>query len=631
MHIRLREGGGILDLKPDASLNITMNNPMLTEQGSMSLPLSLPNTADNKRYLGTINLQSAYKYQRNRDITLEAGIFQKPALLRMASGSKDMEATIYLEESPMYARMKEMDMDQAFDITVPASSFYVPGTFDSDLDMMIKYMELVMVGNIQHPHFYLFPVATDYYTQTVTISGENREFTFHQLLNEQMSSTSSAGITDTDMNNVEYYMLAGRNARQYREGDRLINVPVGYGITPFLKQSYILRRIFAFFGYDLQESIFDTDPEMQKIAVLNNTADAICASQLRYSHLVPSVKISDYLQSVRDDYGCEFFISPDHKSVIVRFWNDILDNKDYKLLDSKLDGIPIVNLSDSKLIKLTASRSIEFADINFDTLNKFQSGLEVLYEIASFSQAAMDGYYFVRSYGQIWERRSNGSNVTWKYHSQYLFDFYIDKADSVDDDYDTRDSKRDIIPYITAYPRYTGTASAGNFGYQLQIPFIGKRRHLNTSVKTSNKDASGNDIYLDNSSDTNKCPIMTAFYRGRNTNTTISDNSLKVYGNIFRFDSSGIVFSGGFNLVFGGLNGLYSKFWAKYAGVIRDSFNVVKLPLHFDLTDIQNFRFDNIYMIENQPLLPEKLSFSIDRNNKVTVSEAQFRTIKLYL
>lgn len=633
MHIRLKDTGTILDMKPDTRLSITLNNPMLKEQGSMSLPLALPRTPANVRSLGDVDIKSLYKYKRTRDVLVEAGVWQKQGLLRIASGSKELEGAVYMDESPMYARMKETEMSQAFDITRPASDFHVDGTFTTDLDMMIKYMELVMVGNIEDD-FFLFPVATDHYNETIDIPAiGNTDFTFYQLLNEQMSSgTSSPDIIDIDLDGNQYFKLSGRNAQQYKSGSDWQDVPVGYGITPFLKQSYVLRRIFAYFGYELRESIFDTDPEFQKIAILNNTADAITKAQLKYSQLVPSVKISDYLQSVRTDYGCEFFISPDYKYVEVRFWNDILDNKDYIPLDDKISDVPVINLFDSKLIKLTNNRSLEFSDISFDTWNKFQDQVDPLSSISDFPLAPADGYYFVRSFGQIWERRTNNIGVPlWNYHSQALFDFYVDKSESTDDDYDTKDSKREHTAHLTVCIRLTDRSiPGGSPQYYLRMPFVDKRRHMNTAVKVHKQDADGNEEYLENENDTAKCPIMTAFYRGRMDTIFVGD-SLRFHGHIFGYDDAGILFPGGFDLIFGGTNGLYNKFWTKYAAIILDSFNEVKIPLHLDIRDVMNFRFDNIYMLDNQPLLPEKLVFSIDRDDNVTVSEAVFRTIKLYL
>lgn len=633
MHIRLKDTGAILDMKPDTKLSITLNNPMLKEQGSMSLPLTLPYTPANMRNLGDVNLQSLFKYRRNRDVLVEAGIYQKQGLLRIASGSKELEGAVYLEESPLYARMKETQMSQAFDITRPASEFHVAGTFSNNLDMMIKYMELVMVGNIEDD-FFLFPVATDHFDQNISSSAGDTNYTFYQVLNEQYSALHPvASDMDMDMNGKPYFKLCGRIPRKYYEGSKFIDAPKGYAITPFLKQSYVLRRIFAYFGYELRQSIFDTDPEMRKIAVLNNTADAITKAQLKYSQLVPSVKISDYLQSVRTDYGCEFFISADYKYVEVRFWNDILDNKNYIPLDDKISDVPEINLSDSKMIKLTNNRSIEYSDVGFDTLEKFEANKGPLINTPYPPGSGPAGYYFMQEVGQIWQKSFNeAGQVEWKYDSQYLFDEYKDKEDSVNDDYDTKDSKREHIAFLTVYVRFFRIDTMLSPGMNYYMLYVGKRRHMNTTLKALNGAGSDDDKVVESNKNTMKCPIMTAFYRGRSSNYEAQYAYKCVYGNIHGYSMAdeGHPYPGGFDLIFGGTNGLYLKFWAKYAAVIRDSFDEVKLPLHLDIRDVMNFRFDNIYMLDNQPLLPEKLAFSIDQENKVTVSEAVFRTIKLY-
>jgi hypothetical protein len=644
MNIRLREGGRLLDLKLGFKLNLTISNPMLAESSSMSLPITIPETPDNNRQLGLLNLQSLHKPKRNHDVTIEAGVYQKPALLRINEKLKDREAVLYLNESPMYAKMKEVELSQAFNIIRPTEDFHVDGTFDTPLDMVIKYMELVMMDNINED-FFLFPVATDYYTEMVHTSFGDKEYTFFQVLNEQMSSEGGSDDTyDTDLYGNRYRKLAGRRARQYREGGEWVDVPKGYGITPFLKQTFILHRIFNYFGYKLEESIFDTDPEFRKIVFMNNTSDAIVETKvdgvvktrLNYAQLIPSGTIKDFLDAIRIDYGCDFSISTDFKTVKVIFWNDLLPNIDYRLLDSKLSGKYKLELSDELLLKLTGKRSIEYSEMNFDTQEKFEKNYGVLKYIKYLDSRDYthyaDGYYLVQSLGDIYERytyiNNSGNPVQgWRYNSKYLFDYYREKEAG---NYEDKASNREYVAAIPAYVHYTEPLVGARIpGTYYRMPFIGKRRNLNTFVRKLYTDENGNVESVDEKEDTVTCPIMSAFYRGRATD--LARDQGRVYGNITMYDDLGEPFEGGFNLIFGGTTGLYDKFWKIYAAAIRDSFHKVTIPLHFDISDILSFRFDNIYMIDNQPLLAEKLAFSIDRDDNVTVSEAVFRTIKLYL
>lgn len=634
MDIKLKNGE-TLDSKPDFKLSLTLNNPMLTEQGSMSLPVVLPES--NRRKLGFPDrLDHAYKIKQVFNTVIGAGSYQKPALLRTTSHNKGTIGAFYLNESEMYAKMKDVDLSQAFNIIRPASDFLVAGTFAETLDMVIKYMELVMVDNIKED-FHLFPVATDYYTETVHTGFGDKEYTFYQVLNEQMSGQNrNDNLTDIDLNGEEYYMLAGRNARQYNEGGSLVDVPKGYGITPFLKQSYVLHRIFEYFGYRLEESIFDTDPEFQKMVLVNNTADAIVRGELNYAQLVPSGTIKDYLDSVRTDYGCEFFISPDHKYVEVKFWNDLIQNKKFIPLDSKATGKEIPNLAEPKLLKLTGNRSIEYTDVNFDTQEKFEQNYgQLKYAKDTIYQGRPDypaGYYLIQALGDIYERypyvNDSGNTVRgWRYHSKYLFDSYEEKTDT---DYEDKASKRDYIASISAFVHYTGTLVGVNIpGEYHRMLFIGNRRHLNTFVKKLHTDENGNQTVADEKEDTVSCPIMTAFYRGKTS--PAGRPRPVIYGNIMMYDDQGEPFEGGFNLIFGGENGLYNKFWKLYANVIRHSFLQVEIPLKLDIRDILTFRFDNIYLYKGQPLVPEKLEFEIEKDNKIKVVSALFRTIRLYL
>lgn len=644
MDIKLKNGE-TLDFKPDFKLSLTLNNPMLTEQGSMSLPVVLPES--NRRKLGFPDrLDHAYKIKQVFNAVIGAGSYQKPALLRTTSHNKGTIGAFYLNESEMYAKMKDVDLSQAFNIIRPASDFHVAGTFAEPLDMVIKYMELVMVGNIQDD-FLLFPVAIDPYEITRKYStsrppwwGDEYTLTMHNVLNEYISTALKDNTdywADYDLNGNIYNKLAGRSARSIRDGDTEVNVPKGYGITPFLKQSYVLHRIFAYFGYELHQSLFDTDPEMAKIVVINNTADSIVKGELNYSHLVPSGTIKDFLDSVRTDYGCEFFISPDHKSVDVKFWNDLIQNKKFIPLDNKVTGKEIPSYSEPKIIKLTNKRSVDGSTINFDTLEKFEQNFGKLGYIKEIPRVISNdiGFYFVQRENCIYEcSLSERDNKFFRQHSAYLFDHYEDKEDV---EYDAHDSNREYTPMIKALIRFTDNSeppeNTQGTTYRNDIermPFIGTRRHLNTVLEVSNDSTTEA-----RKEDTNSCPVMTAFYRGKKkkieTNNSPDPFMDRVYGNTFMYTNDGEPVSNGFDLIFGGENGLYNKFWKLYADVIRHSFHQVDIPLKFDIKDILTFRFDNIYLYKGQPLIPEKLEFEIEKDNTIKVVSALFRTIRLYL
>ncbi|MDR1716320.1 MAG: hypothetical protein LBS20_10785 [Prevotella sp.] len=643
MDIKLKNGE-ILDFKPDFKLSLTLNNPMLTEQGSMSLPVVLPES--NRRKLGFPDrLDHTYKIKQVFNTVIGAGSYQKPALLRTTSHNKGTIGAFYLNESEMYAKMKEVDLSQAFNIIRPASDFHVDGVFAEPLDMVIKYMELVMVGNIEDD-FYLFPVAVDPYKISREYSfsrppwwGNEYTVTMHNVLNEYISTTFRNNMdywADYDLNGNIYNKLAGRSARSIRNGDNEVDVPKGYGITPFLKQSYVLRRIFAFFGYELRESLFDTDPEMAKIVVINNTADSIVRGELNYAHLVPSGTINEYLESVRTDYGCEFFISADHKSVEVKFWNDLIMNKNFIPLDGKATGKHIPNYADSKLLKLTNSRGIEGASINFDTQEKFEKNFGALGYIKEIPVVIPNdtGFYFVQRENCIYECYiTETGHKSFRQHSAYLFDYYEDKEDA---EYDAHESNREYTPMIKALIRFTDNSEPPedtnyDIWYQNDIermPFIGTRRHLNTVLEAT--DGSTTETQKD---DMNSCPIMTAFFRGKKEPVNYRPDPFmdRVYGNTFMYTNDGEPVPDGFNLIFGGENGLYNKFWKLYASVIRHSFHQVDIPLKFDMKDILTFRFDNVYLYKGQPLIPEKLEFEIEKDNSIKVISALFRTIRLYL
>ncbi|MBK5720147.1 hypothetical protein JGH11_04600 [Dysgonomonas sp. Marseille-P4677] len=623
-----------LDLAPDFELNIQITNPLLTDQGSMSLPMSLPASPQNLKNLGFPNrIDRSYKLRKKTPVTIEASVMQKRAILEILSYNKDdgIESVILLNEAQMYTKMQEVSMTAAFQIKREAASFSIPNQTISDpMDRMIKYMELVMLGQIADPDFYLFPVGTDNYKHTYETRSEQFEVTVYNLLNEKMTWSQGSNfddMQDIDLNGNKYAVFRGRRPFKVKNGGEEYDVPKGYGITPFLKENFILHQIFNYFGYELRTSIFDTDPDLCRMVLINNTADALVKGVVDYSQLVPTCTIHEYLETVRQRFGCEFFVSEDLKFVIPVFWKDVLNSNPRRNYTDKVAGEPTIDYVTPKQLKLCYKREIDFTESSVDTYQKFERDygkiIRSMNDLPGRGWKEEDydlGFYLIRKYCAIyecyeyWSSNQNKNVRSFRYVTKALFDYYLEGEDT---EYEEPTSGMQCVPFMYGAVLYSGGGGVYSSDYGPNLPFlyIGERRHMNTSLKIIVTSESGSESITHKEEDPGSCSLMAALYT-------------KGIGTMHRFDIDGNIV-GELDLTFGGENGLYQRFWKDYDDVLKHSFNKLTYDLNFTVLDIINFRMDELVFIDGQYLLPEQLEYTI-KEDGVRINKVEFRTVRLY-
>lgn len=649
MEIQL-ENGEYLDLPPEGiQLGISHSNPMLSKQGSYSLPVLFPASDYNRRLLkDPERYDRANKHIRKWTAYVRHGSFQKKATLNVEESGDDIDAYLLMNESEMYEKMKETKLESAFNIIRQASEFLPDETFTDDMDRLIRYLEQIRIGNYTDD-FCLFEIAADKESFTLDDLPDHAYDVF-QFLNELAYRKVGGAIEhetyDTDALGHKYRIFRARYPHTVYLNGNLVDVPKGYGITPFLRLDFMLRRIFGYFGYLLAENPFDTDSNLNNIVILNNTADAIMLGIIDYAQLVPSVTIDEFLNNIRNAFGCEFFISPDNKGVEVKFWNDILSdpsvmNKDYT---PYLTARPRTVLSDPKTVKLTFKRSFD-TEVPYNTLEEFESKFGTLQPISELPYIPNDlnniapGYYLVRNICQIWQVYYDTDiqgNVK-KLYSRPLFDYYKEE----NTEYDEHSCDLEFVPSMAGLRRKGFTLTEGdiqNYDTYTYFPsfnkvyppalYFGERRHMNTVLE---KSSSGTDteVVKETAGD---CPLGMLFFRTfyfQNANNIENpDDEMTGYGIAYRYDPNGAV-TGALDLIPGGDSGLFNRFYSRLDNVLRNSFQQLKVTAKLPEEEITGFRMDRLVCIDNQPLLPEQIEYTVD-DNGIEVNKIVFRTVKIY-
>jgi len=630
------ENGRYLDLPDDLELNVTHGNPLILEQGTYSLPVLLPGTDNNMKLLqNPPQFDNVYKHVIKWPAYIKQGSFQKKASLNILEAGDDIDVFFQMNESEMYAKMKETTLSSAFDIKrFPRDLPTLPG-YPEGMDQIIRYLELVKVNNFPNEDFRLFEVATDKSEWNLD-SDPNHAYDVLQFLNESFRSkdTETIPTTDFDLTGLRYTVFRGRYPHTVFIDGQLIEVPKGYGITPFLKLNFMLRRIFEYFGYKLEESIFDTDPELKEIVVLNNTADSIVREVIDYSQLVPSGTVDDFLNNIRQAFGCEFFVSEDNRRVNIKFWNDILsDIRLEKDWTPYLTSRPKKKIVEPKTIKLTFKRSFDYASVPYDTLAKYEQTFgeygfreTIPYNVSGWA----DGYYLIGDQLRIFEVYTDQDTLQQKkrLHSRPLYDYYQD-SDNLE--FEERSSDLEYVPSVSGYAMKglkltNGELSAPPiYKWLMSNLYIGKRRHMNTVLEKNTSDESGAVQAKEVEETAGTCLPAIVFYRHKITDKYIGAIG---YGTPFHFDDEGNSV-GTLDLIPGGKNGLFEHFLRILDDVLRNSYQQITVTLNLPEKEIVNFRMDKLICIGHQPLLPELMEYIV-KEKDIDVNKVVFRTIRIY-
>lgn len=308
----------------DSSMELSRTNPFLSEEGSQSIPLTLPPSKNNMQLLNFIYRTNPSKRPTSKIpvILAEGTEWMKATLyIEKTNQASGIDCTIYTSEGQLNEKIKDYKIDQldwpklegqGGDITAKARYW------------MNTFARMQMGLTPQADQYFVFCAETSSVFNVKENPGVNTEL----VLNETKYKDST--ISFWAMDEQKYTTSTGQDQIVY-------TAPVGYGITPFLRLGYVLRHIFYFFGYTLPQNIFDTDVSLKRLVIINNVADAIVNGTIRFEQLLPTdVSVEEFINSVCLKFGVEFIESG--KQITIRAWDAVLKESPDMDLTSFLRG-----------------------------------------------------------------------------------------------------------------------------------------------------------------------------------------------------------------------------------------------------------------------------------------------------
>ncbi|MDZ4058713.1 MAG: hypothetical protein U1D64_01580, partial [Bacteroidales bacterium] len=449
--MRLITEKGQIVLPVDFEFEIEEHSPVFSNKGAQSLPVNLPDQVNNIVLSHPSRPGKSAKLVRKIPAKLEAGIIHKSGqlIIDTAHSGKGITGAIMINESDLYSQIKEMTLSEVFEKIV-RTDFTTPQAW-------YNHIYSCMTG-ASSDDFTAFPVAVDL-----------------QEVNYQM-------LNSPDVTSETTPWALMWSARRTAYGSDAVNVPAGYGITPFLWLWRALELLFADFGYSVSKNPFKTDLFLQKIVLVNNTADSICKGELNYADLVPSCKISEFIKFIEQKFSTHLYVYPEAKIIDIIPVADVITSTPQMDVTPFLDGSEEYIFSELQELDITSDTSLEgaspAAETIFDLANKY-SHLSELDEHDFRNNAWRYNLVLRRATGEYYEilQKYNTTSIKKVRLGTNYFRHFTNRLPAKEC------NSEDMIPPMVDM----------NFGIsgakerRVICPYIGSSQHRNTSYKDQQK------------------------------------------------------------------------------------------------------------------------------------------------
>lgn len=559
--MRLISDKGQLSLPDNFSFSIEKESPFYGDNGTATIPVTLPVSQDTLQKLGRPErLGRTDPFLRKLPTKLEAGIIHKDGILVVdtVNSKEGITASLALDESDMYTSYKDKKISEIFE-----------GVIRDDINSVDKWVEhlLACAQGIKEDWFTIATVAVN--------KEESEGYTSYSFLND-VDVTSSATV---------WPLLY--KSRTVQEDGEAVRVPAGYGIAPFFYLGKFLQQLLLQMGYTLRENKFLTDPAMSKIIMLHNAADCICRGYINVSDIVPTCKLSEFLEFLNARFHAQIFVYPEQKVADLVFYEDILAGTPDCDLSVVLDGQVTISYPDPKQISLESNNELEDAKPAEDTFHELVKKYPILKAVSevSFAEDGL-GSCLRKALGRYY--KSVYDTKTQRYSYQHLgtnnFNYCMKTLEKVE--IKAVDASYGMISYVKdkSFPKHPIVA-----------PYIGDARYPNTSVQEEKSSNNSQDIIL-------------AFAPGLAASCTEIEAGYFLATNQ-RYNNLGDEWnSWGLNYA-----DMYPLFWKEYNGLLQNSAPEISGKFDFTPEQLLTLRLDRKKLFCGQHLVLNAISYSVGR------------------
>ena len=597
----ITENGEHFDLPTDYYLELELINPLLDDVGSQTAPGTLPYTPHNLQLLDFPDrMDRSRKYTIKRNITLRQETFVKKATQAVLKANRydKIVSTFYFDEAIFYEKIKGIKLSELNFKVDPSFPQQGNPSVQGCMDFIFQVM-----AQKQTSDFHVFPVITklEKYPNFLDI------FNKPDILNLTVHYDNS---------NLE--RLRDWSDRRDTVDNAEITYPAGYGVTFFLKVSYILESIAQELGYSVGTNIFKTHPELQHLVIVNNVADTIVRGFVDYRQLVPAISASDFISVLKTKFGAFIIIDEEKKLLQIELYENVLTSSADMDLTEFLTEYPRIEWAEPKQVKLSAGTTLPFSATKTELYEDFVKIYGIPEKLQLLGDLIVNKAYFDSSTSSIVMYMPDKDAPGWQTNklvrlSSSNFAYYTKDAITIED-HNSEDEQLAEVFLIELFSKNPSSGSTDFEGYL--APVVNSRRNVNTTLFINNQAQD---------SEESEMPLIFCF---RVPATTPDGHRRKTVGTPYTRSFEEGEWSN-LSLTNQGEHGLFENFWKTYDTCLRSSFHTVRCTMNIPFIKLQQLKLHTPKLLFNQPVIIERIKCKIG-NGKCEITEAVFRTLRPY-
>ena len=620
MKITNLDKGKTYQLGEGAKLEVERTNPFFNDYGETTTPLDIPASDYNRMILGYPDTFGLREKMEAANVSIEDGEYfaQCRQIVLSAQHKGNISSSFYINDGSFYSKIQNVKLKSIF------KDEMIPGC--STLDECISFCRSLIGG--KNENYDIFPVLlTD-------DSGKDTGYDY-KILNgwgNQQKLPDAKYWRFKNTGGYEYVAApdaydfvtcAGKSNRfqgEFNRTEYVNEIPVsltrGYYISPFIRANYVLKRVFKYFGYDLQENFFTQTEPFTKMVLVNNVIDVMVNGHIRIEDLLPDVSVSDFLSVFRKKFLCEFVSDEGTHQASIIFLKDAVESAPAADLTRQMTEEPTLSYKTASDYKRVVLRAKHQAD----------SDAEDSYDDLKDMLAKNTGAYFDKVDGCFYKDGYSGN-----YHVKAKIGEGSQSYDTGEEDTDTQDIEiPEMIPE-TRTLKYRQSADDDTISREMgRFLYIGSYATLNSSMKVATEDNS------ESSEEAVTTPVMLAFpyvsTDGMPCGTVTAYDIHYEYDNRFGPPSHASeeslyrkIFD--YALVYNGDDGIFEKFYRQYDLLLRNSLQELKVKLLLTQSQKQNLASYAKIVIRGVSFFFNKLKFTLGGKSEPT--ESELRTIAL--
>lgn len=580
------------NLRPGTQIQIERTNPFFNDYGEQTAPLDLPASERNRRLLGFPDSFGRRVKMSPADVTIQDGEYfaQCRQVVLSAQYGGGISTSFYVNDGSFYSRIQNIRLKDIF------GDECIPGV--DSVEKGIEFCRRLRTNSSDE--YGIFPVLlTDdsgdksgMNYKVLNAYGKEQVLKWKKIYEwwDYQFPAATAFNPDMDGEGCDFYNAVQRT--EYVDGIPITLKP-GYYISPFIRANYLLRRVFAYFGYTLADNFFTRTDPFRKMVVVNNVMDTLVNGRIKVADLVPDCTCADFIAVFRRKFCCEFTSDEGRRTADIVFLRDTLDAQPVADLTHCVTGEPTLAYKSEK----------DYKRLTLSPEEKVDTDLSDSYDDLDSMVKNNPCAYFNPEDGAFYKRGFSGDYEV------------ITKIGEASQDYNTGGSleaKEVKIPELMPEFRmlsYKGTVDDAEFTYDMgQFLYIGAYKSLNSKMVIAGKDKE------ETSEPASRQKTMLAFSylsAGR-PEGTISPHDLSDSTHPRIFD---------YALYYNGPQGIFERFYRDYDLLLRNSLHDMKVKLLLSQSQKQNLPSTAKVVIRGVPFLFNKLKFTLGGKDEPVESD----------